>query len=342
MNGPSSKRLVIVGMGGPTDVGRHLLVAARAMGIETTSIDFEAAFEGPWWQTKANWWMRGHRPTHLRRFTERVVDACREVEPTWVIATGLAPLADSGLESMGHLGVRRLNYLTDDPWNPTRRSPWFMKALPLYDHVFTPRRANLEDLTRAGCRQVSHLPFAYAPDVHFPDPPGSPEEQARFDADVVFVGGADRDRVPYLSALIEEGFDVALYGGYWRRFRATKSSDRGFADASTVRKAIGGARTALCLVRRANRDGASMRPFEVPAMGGCVLAEDTEEHRELFGDDGEVAVFHRDIPDMIDKVRWLLDRPEERDRLRRAARERVVGGPHTYSDRLATMLSAPT
>ena len=41
------------------------------------------------------------------------------------------------LGAIGRLGIERINFLTDDPWNPAHHAPWFMKALPEYDEVFT-------------------------------------------------------------------------------------------------------------------------------------------------------------------------------------------------------------
>jgi spore maturation protein CgeB len=255
-----------------------------------------------------------------------------------MLSTGLAPIEAWALEAIGKLGVQRLNYLTDDPWNPAHRALWVMEALPLYDHVFSPRHANLEDLRQLGCAKISYLPFAYAPELHFPESPAASEEWASCPADVVFAGGADRDRVPYMAALIRAGFQVALYGGYWERYPEARTYVRGHADPQTLRMAISTAKVALCLVRRANRDGHVMRTFEVPAIGACMLTEDTEEHREIFGEEGKAVVYFRPILEMIEKLRWLLDHDDERQRLAEAAYRLIVNGRNTYKDRLLTML----
>jgi spore maturation protein CgeB len=255
-----------------------------------------------------------------------------------MLATGLAPIEASALEALGALGVQRVVYLTDDPWNPSHRAEWFMEALPLYDLVFSPRRANLSDLERLGCRGVRYLPFAYAPEVHYPDPPATPEEARAFASDVVFAGGADTDRVPYIRALLRSGFKVGLYGGYWTRFRSTRLHTRGLAGPASLRKAIGGAKVALCLVRRANRDGLAMRSFEVPAIGACMLVEDTEEHREIFGAPDRAVAYFRNLDDMVRTLRRLLVDPVERGRLASEAHRLIVEGGHTYRDRLRRML----
>jgi spore maturation protein CgeB len=163
---------------------------------------------------------------------------------------------------------------------------------------------------------------------------------ATFASDVVFVGGADKDRIPYITALIEAGFKVALYGGYWTRHSETRGLARGHADPQTMRLALGCAALALCLVRHSNRDGHCMRTFEIPAVGGCPLMEDTEEHREMFGAEGEAALYFRSIPEMIEKVRWGLSHPEGTKRLATAAHLLITRGRNTYRDRLREIVQS--
>jgi spore maturation protein CgeB len=336
------ERLVIVGNGDPAHVGAHLRRAAEAQGFPTAFCDVREAYEAPRWIARANWWLRGRRPSRLRRFSQRVLETCRAFRPTRVICTGIAPVDRSTLHALGTLGIDRVCYLTDDPWNPAHRPRWFLGTLSAYDRVFSTRRAALDDLRRAGCTRSAYLPFGFAPDVHFPDPPRTPEDRARFAADVVFAGGADADRVPYVAALVRAGFHVALYGAYWESYLETRSHTRGHADWTTLRKALGGAKVALCLVRRANRDGHVMRTFEVAATGACMLTEDTEEHRELLGKDGDTTVYFRSAAEMIDKLRWLLADDGLRARLASALHRRVVDGRNTYGDRLRAMLEPVT
>src|SRR5690606_33955463 len=97
-------------------------------------------------------------------------------------------------------------------------------------------------------------------------------------------------------------------------------------------------KVALCLVRRANRDGHVMRSFEIPAIGACMLTEDTQEHREIFGEEGNAVVYFRSCDEMIEKLDWLLNHVSERQRLAKTAHELIVNGHHAYKDRLVSML----
>ena len=65
-----------------------------------------------------------------------------------------------------------------------------------------------------------------------------------------------------------------------------------------------------------------------------MLTEDTAEHREIFGPEGESVLYFLSELEMVAKARWLLDRPDERHRLAQAAHAKIRGGEYTYQDRL--------
>jgi hypothetical protein len=333
MTGP---RLLIVGNSDPIHVGAHFLAAAESLGLEARICDVSEAYTGPALRRRLAWWLAGRRPVRLDAFGAEVVETARAWKPDCVLATGIAPLAAGALRALGALGVKRFNFLTDDPWNRAHRASWFLDALPHYDHVFSPRAANLADL-RALVASVSYLPFAYAPGQHFIQAAATGQQ---FDADVLFAGGADEDRVRAVTPFIDAGLNLALYGGYWTRYRETKQYARGHLGPVELRHAVSAAKVCLCLVRRANRDGHSMRSFEVPAMGGCMLVEDTPEHRAIFGDDDAAVVYFESLDDGVARARALVSDPARRQRLASAAHALVSSRQHTYADRLRTIVEA--
>lgn len=335
----SNPRLLIVGNDGGTNIGASLHRAAQAMGVVSELSDCRRAYEGPRVVGRFNWWLRDRRPTRLTAYSREVVEHCRRFQPAMMLATGLAPLTREALDEIRGMGIATANYLTDDPWNPAFRSRWFMAGLAAYDRIFSVRTRNLDDLARAGCRDVTYLPFAVDRDLFYPEDP-APSDRASFESDVCFVGGADRDRVPFIGALVDANLEVAVYGGYWGRYPETTDAWRGHAPPEVLRKATRAARISLCLVRRANRDGHTMRSFEVPAMGGCMLAEDTDEHRAFFGRDGDAVRYFDSAARMVDVARELLSDPAARMRLAAAGQQIIASGRHTYRDRLAAMLPA--
>lgn len=333
--------MLIVGNPEEFHVGAHFRRDAESLGWAVTFCDIRAAYRAPR-LVRAFWWRCGRRPPRLRSFSREVLCRCRAEQPTHVLTTGLAPVVGSDLDGIDSAKVIRMNFLTDDPWNPVHHAPWFFEALKSYDAVFSPRRANLDDLVAHGCQAVHYLPFAYSPKVHLPERPIAcdlaPPAPSLEGADVLFAGGADADRLPYVRALVAAGLKPQLYGGYWDGYPELRTFSCGHADLQQLRRATSATKIVLCLVRRANRDGHAMRTFEVPAMGGCILVEDTEEHREILGPDGNTVIYFRSIPEMVERAKWLLVHEAERRRLAAAAHRRITAGRNTYADRLQSML----
>lgn len=327
--------LLLIGGKGGTNVGESLSTAASQLGHSHQFLDHNQAYQAPCWLRKLNWYFCERKPTRLFEFSQKVLALCARSPPRYLITTGLSPVSAEALDAIGSLGVKRMNFLTDDPWNKAHYATWFQKALPLYDVVFTPRRSNIVDLVALDCKKVIYLPFGYDPDYFYTEADTSKVE---LPTDMIFVGGADTDRVPYIVALQQAGIRLALYGNYWERFKETRYLTSGQAGPDQIRRATATAKIALCLVRRANRDGHVMRSFEIPAIGTCMLTEDTAEHRDIFGEEGQATLYFVTIPEMLQKLRWLLDHQSERERMASAAHCLIVHGKHTYRDRLLTML----
>ena len=330
-------RLLIVGNSGFTHVGESFRRAAEKLALDVQFCDMAAAYAGwrPW--RSVNWHLRGRRPSRLAAFSAHVLRVAQEYRPEVVLTTGIAPLERDGLEQLRKRGALLLNFSTDDPWNPGQFAPWFLRAIPAYDRIFSPRSANFEDFQRAGCRSIEYLPFAYDPAHCFPEALDT-EERTRLGCDILFVGGADSDRVPIASSLARSGFDLSLYGQYWDKTPALRRFARGNVTADIVRKATAAAKVALCLVRRRNRDGHVMRSFEIAAIGACMLVENTPDHREIFGDEGASVLYFDNDAELTTKAELLLDTPRERERLAVSVRDRITSAPNTYQDRLLAML----
>lgn len=328
-------RLVLVANPAPTHVGRHFLNAARSLGWQVEILDVNAAFVGPSLVRRFCWHLLGHRPLRLGHFSRAVQARCLALKPDLVLATGIAPLDARSLLAMKSAGTTVVNFLTDDPWNAAHRAPWFLRALPHYAHVFTPRRANEAELQALGGPGVSWLPFAYAPEQHHPPREVSAEDQLRWGQRLVFIGGADADRVAAVRALVRAGVPVSLWGGYWKEYPDLSPYAHGHADEEQCRRIVAAAGANLCLVRRANRDGHSMRSYELLAMGGCLLVEDTPDHRALLGSAGESVFLFSSLVDLPARAHDLLQLPETaRQVMRQSARQRLLAGSHTYADRL--------
>lgn len=329
------ERVLIVGAAEGSHIGGSLLHGAATLGIEAQLCDTAAAWPRERLLQKILWRYGGKRPLGGRAFEKRLLESVHSFHPQLLIATGMAPLRARTLRRLHSLGIRCVNLSTDDPFNPQHRASWFLEALREYDVIFSPRRANEEELRAHGCRSIVDLPFGYDPRLFYPVS-GEPGDES----DLLFAGVGDRDRLPYIAAALESGIRVRLHGIDWDRFPETAKITSGQADIATLRRAIASCRVALCLVRRSNRDGHSMRTFEVPAVGACMVVEDTRDHRDVFGPEGETVCYFQTPGAMVAKVRQLLDDEPRRLRLRDDVHRRVVNGGNTYADRLRAIVAA--
>ena len=333
-------RVLIVGVPDATHVGGHFLEAGRQLGVEVELLSVAAAYQAPRLVRSLLWHAFGHRPARLGAFSSTLVGKCEAMKPDLVVATGLAPVNAEALLRIKQMGITTANFLTDDPWNKAHTAPWFMKGLKHYHQVFTPRHANEPELCALASPQIVYMPFGYAPEAHFPSAEPGLAERARASSNVLFIGGADQERTLIMNALQGRGFNLSLWGGYWDQRPGLKAFAHGHADLETFRREVVSNAINLCLVRRANRDGHSMRTFELAAVGGCMLVEDTEDHRSLFGDDGECVRYFTTMDELDQQAKALLKNPDERQHLAEAVHRRICKeGQHTYADRLRAISS---
>lgn len=335
----SKRRVLLVGNPEEHHVGAHFLAAAGQLGMEATLLDAREAHSRNLWINRFFHRLLKRRPAHLNRFSQNLVEVCQNLKPELLLVSGISAPHFQALKVIGEMKIHRANFLTDDPWNPRNGAAFFWPAMKEYDVIWSPRRANMPDLRKHGCRRVEYLPFGYNPALHFPESNYSAAERQRFDCDVVFVGGADADRLPVARALLRAGLKVHLYGGYWDRDAELRPHWRGFAQGRDLRLAVGAAKINICVGRKANRDGHAMRSLELPAMGACLVVEDTEDHRELFGEEGARVVYFKNSGEMTQKAKWLLDHPGEQERLKKSVYQQLIAGRHTYADRLTRILT---
>lgn len=273
------------------------------------------------------------RPPHLDAFGRGVVAACTLRGVRYLIATGRAPLAAAHLRQLRAAGVTTGLFSSDDPFGAGQRAGWYLAALPAYDVVFTPRAHTVPEFHAIGCAHVETVPFGY--DELFSMPSAAVGERP----EILFVGGADGDRVDFMKAFAAHE-PVSVVGAYWGRHPLPRVTDLGHRTPADVAALTAAARVNLCLVRRANRDGHVMRSYEMAATGAAMVVEDTPDHRALFGPEGEAVLYFGTPEEAAVKARSLLADEPLRLRLKSAAQRRVVAGRNTYRDRLVTMLAS--
>lgn len=232
-----------------------------------------------------------------------------------------------------------VSYSPDDMLNPRNQSRWYLRSVPIYDLHVTTKSYNVKELKQLGAKEVLFIPNAYDPHTHRPVILTA-EERSKLQADVGFIGAFERERFASILALAEAGIHVTVRGPGWPT-RATVPGTLyikpGWVLGDDYAKAICATKINLCFLRKANRDRQTTRSVEIPACGGFMLAERTDEHLTLFRE-GKEAEFFSTNEELIAKTRYYLIHEEERQAIALAGRERCIRDGYTYHDRLAYVL----
>ena len=279
------------------------------------------------------------RPFEWWKFNRNLINQIQEHRPNLVLVTGIFPLTQEVFVTCNSLKIPIVNYLTDSPWSPQNYHEIFQMNLSNYDLILSTKKDLVPDLIMNGCKQVKFLPFAYDPMYHYlPDQSNSNLEGEPNLADVCLVGGADRDRINFVKDFLADyKGSLKLYGAYWDRERILRNFCKGTIFGEEFRQTIYGSKLNLGVVRRANKDGHSMRSYEIPACGGIGIYEDTSEHRDLFKDYPDYGFFTSPT-DLAEKCNWLIQHPVERENMRQLGIQTIMSGSNTYSDRIKTIL----
>ena len=210
------------------------------------------------------------------------------------------------LNTLNKIEVIKAHYHPDDSSNPVNRTNTFDKAESAYDLHFTSKRHNLDEiLTRTG-KAVHFIWYAYDPDWHFK------AAEPNFDSpiyDLGFIGNFRESRrhlISYLAEILGKKF--ALTGLKWNRIIgiSKKVSLSSGVFGPNYSHFVTEAPLQLGLLNSDNRDQHTARSFEIPATGALFLAEDTPEHREIFGTDKN-ALFFNTKDELLNQIVWVRD-----------------------------------
>jgi len=333
------KLLIIGNTSAEYHLGAMLARAAEAMDVSYTVCDTDgiAPSVNHLWGKLFNR-ISGRRPLEWWSFNRRIPGLIREHRPSGVLVTGIFPLICEVFQSSRECGAVTVNYLTDDPWNPSHQSRTFFSNLRMYDFIFSTKKDIIPDLLRVQAGRVSFLPFGFDPFYHRIIPAGNRNPMLRY-TDAVFVGGADPDRHEFLKKF-KNRFQgsMAIYGGNWQRYGDLLDHFGGVIFGDDFCRVINGSGFNIGLVRRRNRDGHSMRTYEIPACGGVGIYEDTKEHREIFRGYPEHGFFSSP-DDAAEKCNWLMGNKGKLDEMRQLGVELVKKDSNTYKARLSDILA---
>jgi len=188
-----------------------------------------------------------------------------------------------------------------------------------------------EGLRALGARQVHTLYYGADPDLF------SPLDVAQ-DLDIFFYGHGREYRGEWIDALLRDA-SLALPEVRFA-VRGTNLGDLGCAERlpylsfSKLREYACRSKINLVITRQAHASvfaSSSSRPFELAALGACMVCSPYEGIETWFEPDRELIVVQSG-EEAIERYRWLLQHDAERRKMGRAARERLLK-EHTFRHR---------
>jgi len=237
------------------------------------------------------------------------------------------------LKEIKALHIKLVNYNPDNPFVFSGRGSGnrnITEAISLFDLHFTYNLAIQKQLDEVYDVPTSILPFGF--DIS--DSVYSVAMLQKEISKVCFLGNPDVERASFIKALAVNGISICVYGHHWSKFinhSAVEIHDAVYGEE--VWLVLRKYRVQLNLMRKHNLDSHNMRTFEVPGVGGIMVAPDTTEHR-LFFENRKEAFYFENVSDCAKIIKNLLELPkEEAEKIRMAARERSVQSGYSYKDR---------
>lgn len=246
------------------------------------------------------------------------------------------------LRDIAARGVKLVNYCSDHPFrfflagagNANVRNS--ISAYDLYATYSGPIARELAEAYPA--LEVAVVPFGHAVDDSLHAELAAEPEVLRG----CFNANPDEERAAAVRLLTENGVAMDLFGWGWEKFVTPGPMlgiypvERDIAMLRILRRY----RFQLNMFRPHNEGSHNLRSFEVPAVGGILLAPDSPEHREFFVE-GRDAFYFASLDEMLAKAQSLLAMPvDEAAAVRIAARQRILDIQAHFDDRAKSLLAA--
>ena len=238
--------------------------------------------------------------------------------------------------------IKIISYFLDDIKVRTSNSYYYRKSLQLYNFHFTMNKWNVEELKAKGVENVFHFNNAFSTHAHHPVEV-TKEERLEYGCEVAFVGTYEQQRVDHIRYLADNGISVKVWG--WSRSANETNMEHPKIIMMNKHvyddeycKVVCSSLINLCFLRKVNRDTQTTRTFEIPAIGGFMLAERTEDHLRLF-EEGKEAAFFSSKEELLKKVQYYLEHDEERKFVAANGLKRSLNSNYSYQDQLKFIIT---
>jgi len=245
--------------------------------------------------------------------------------PTHIVIFKGMELLPATLHIWKSKGIKLINYNPDNPFLFSGRGSGnknVSNSILLFDLYCSYDSSIVKQLQDRGVKSAL-VPFGFELDeLEYQKIENTPEINR-----VCFLGNPDKERAKFINSLINQHIDIDLYGSNWSQYIPSNSSSvkihppvYGLDFWKTLRRYA----VQLNLMRIHNLNSHNMRSFDIPGVGGIMLAPRTADHQLYFEDGKEVFLF-KDIGECVKSIQELLSmHKDKRTAIRNAARNKSV------------------
>ncbi len=254
-----------------------------------------------------------------------VLSFVAKYEPSHIIVFKGMELLPATLHIWKSKGIKLINYNPDNPFLFSGRGSGnenVSNSILLFDLYCSYDSSIVKQLQNRGVKSAL-IPFGFELDeLEYQKIENTPEINR-----VCFLGNPDKERAKFINSLINQHIAIDLYGSNWTRYIPSNSNSvkiyppvYGLDFWKILRRYT----VQLNLMRIHNLNSHNMRSFDIPGVGGIMLAPRTADHQLYFEEGKEVFLFQDQI-ECVKSIHQLLSMHKDmRTAIRNAARKKSV------------------
>lgn len=286
-------------------------------------------------------------PSYIEsKISNQLYELCVRERPDVLLLFKGMEILPQTLKKIKEEGVFLVNYNLDHPFEFFSRGSGnknVLNALNIYNlHITYSSQIEKEIVEKYPGFKTAVLPFGYNENPKNILPAINKFEELN---NVCFVGNPDENRVNLLKQIAANQIEVHVYGHNWTTyFSETDEYVKVFSPVYSDEyiKTLQKYRVQLNIFRPHNKSSHNMRSFEVPAVGGIMLAPLTPEHQSFFKPDVE-AFYYTNTAALISQIRKLLRLSKDQAYgIRVNTQNRSIQSNYSYNKRAEQLLEILT
>ena len=235
-----------------------------------------------------------------------------------------------------------ISYSPDNMALRHNQSQQYVECIPLYDYIITNKSYIIADMKKLGAKEVIFVNNSYSEEFHKPYEL-TKEEKEYLGGEVGFIGFWEKERCESILYLVDNGVKVKIFGdAKWNKYAnySPNLTIMGhFLGNENYCKSLNAFRISLCFLRKMNFDTQTTRTVEIPACGGFMMAERTDEHLAMFEENKE-AVYFSSNEELLEKCLYYLKNEEERKCIAEAGRNRVISSGYSNESMIENIINS--